>query len=76
MYAISKLRAGWQWCAAPELWSRRRTAGEAVPAMVLGLLAAGTEELLRGGELRLWMVPPMVVVLSLLRRRLPVSSWC
>ncbi|MEW2490575.1 histidine kinase [Streptomyces sp. NPDC048411] len=73
MYAISKLRAGWRWCAAPELWSRRRTAGEAVLAVVLGLLAAGTEELLRGGEVRLWVVPSMVVVLSLLRRRLPVS---
>lgn len=73
VYAISKLRAGWQWCAAPELWSRRRTAGEAVPAVVLGLLAAGTEELLRGGELRLWVVPSMVMVLSLLKRRLPVS---
>ncbi|MFB6778765.1 sensor histidine kinase [Streptomyces sp. NPDC056352] len=55
------------------MWSRRRTAGEAVLAVVLGLLAAGTEELLRGGELRLWVVPSMVVVLSLLRRRLPVS---
>ncbi|MEU6015452.1 histidine kinase [Streptomyces sp. NPDC047515] len=73
MYAISKLRAGWQWCAAPELWSRRRTAGEAVVAVVLGLLAAGTEELLRSGELRLWTVSALVVVLSLMRRRLPVA---
>ncbi|MFJ2130728.1 sensor histidine kinase [Streptomyces sp. NPDC088846] len=73
MYAISKLRAGWQWCAAPELWSRRRTAGEAVLAAVLGLLAAGTEELLRSGELRLWTVPAAVVVLSLMRRLLPVT---
>ncbi|MFE6680889.1 sensor histidine kinase [Streptomyces sp. NPDC057729] len=73
MYAISKLRAGWQWCAAPELWSRRRTAGEAVLAVVLGLLAAGTEELLRSGELRLWTVSALVVVLSLMRRRLPVT---
>ncbi|MER8083764.1 sensor histidine kinase [Streptomyces sp. NPDC058316] len=73
MYAISKLRAGWQWCAAPELWSRRRTAGEAVLAVVLGLLAAGTEELMRSGELRLWTVSVLVVVLSLMRRRLPVT---
>ncbi|MEV7953746.1 sensor histidine kinase [Streptomyces sp. NPDC087532] len=73
MYAISKLRAGWQWCAAPELWSRRRTAGEAVLAVVLGLLAAGTEELMRSGELRLWTVSALVVVLSLMRRRLPVT---
>ncbi|MFB7913644.1 sensor histidine kinase [Streptomyces sp. NPDC056061] len=73
MYAISRLRAGWRWWVAPELWSRRRTAGEAVLAAVLGLLAAGTEELLRGGQLRLWAVSAAVVVLSLMRRRLPVT---
>ncbi|MFH8472254.1 sensor histidine kinase [Streptomyces sp. NPDC018000] len=73
MYAISKLRAGWQWCAVPELWSRRRAAGEAVLAVMLGLLAAGVEELLRSGELRLWAVSVAVVVLSLMRRRLPVT---
>ncbi|MEU9763013.1 histidine kinase [Streptomyces sp. NPDC047987] len=73
MDAISKLRAGWRWWAAPELWSRRRTAGEVVLAVVLGLLAAGTQELLRSGELRLWTVSAAVVVLSLMRRRLPVT---
>ncbi len=71
--AISKLRAGWRWWAAPELWSRRRTAGEAVLAGVLGLLAAGTEELLRSGQPHLWAVSVAVVVLSLARRRLPVT---
>ncbi|MFF9075501.1 sensor histidine kinase [Streptomyces sp. NPDC014735] len=73
MYAISKLRAGWRWWAAPALWSRRRAAGEAVLAAVLGLLAAGTEELLSSGNLRLWTVSAAVVVLSLTRRRLPVT---
>ncbi|MFF9346714.1 sensor histidine kinase [Streptomyces sp. NPDC014734] len=73
MYVISRLRAGWRWWAAPELWSRRRTAGEAVLAAVLGLLAAGTEELQGSGQLRLWAVSAAVVVLSLMRRRLPVT---
>ncbi|MFI9626789.1 sensor histidine kinase [Streptomyces sp. NPDC052042] len=41
--------------------------------MVLGLLAAGTEELLGSGGPRLWAVSVAVVVLSLMRRRLPVT---
>lgn len=74
VYAISKLRSGWRWWAVPELWSRRRTAGETVLAVVLGLFAAGTEELLNSGSLRLWTVSAAVVVLSLMRRRLPVTA--
>jgi len=44
-----------------------------VLAGVLGLLAAGTEELLRSGAVRLWAVSVAVVVLSLMRRRLPAT---
>ncbi|MDT9690827.1 histidine kinase [Streptomyces sp. P9(2023)] len=55
------------------MWSRRRTAGELVLAVVLGLLAAGTEELLGGEGWRLAAVASAAAVLSLLRRRLPVA---
>ncbi|MFC4612205.1 sensor histidine kinase [Streptomyces maoxianensis] len=59
------------WLAAPELWSRRRTAGELVLALVLGLMAAGTEELTGSAGLRLLVVGAVTPLLSLLRRRLP-----
>ncbi|WP_137994573.1 sensor histidine kinase [Streptomyces vilmorinianum] len=55
------------------MWSRRRTAGEAVLAVVMALLAAGTEELLGGEGWWLAAVALAAAVLSLLRRRLPAS---
>ncbi|MER5883927.1 histidine kinase [Streptomyces sp. NPDC001941] len=71
MDASSKVRAAWQWLAAPELWSRRRLAGEPVLALVMAVLAAGIEELLNASGLRLLLVAVATVLLSLLRRRLP-----
>ncbi|MFG3496121.1 sensor histidine kinase [Streptomyces sp. NPDC047928] len=71
--AGARLRAGWRWLAAPELWPRRRTAGEAVLAVVMGLLAAGIEEVLGGSGLRTAGVGVAVAVLALLRRRLPAG---
>ncbi|MET7616272.1 histidine kinase [Streptomyces sp. NPDC005408] len=71
MDASSRIRAGWRWLAAPELWSRRRTAGELVLALVLGLMAAGTEELVGSEGLRLLVVGVSAALLSLLRRRMP-----
>ncbi|NUK24529.1 sensor histidine kinase [Streptomyces lunaelactis] len=65
------MRAGWTWLAAPELWPGRRTAGEVVLALVLGIMAAGSEELLGGEGPRLAVVGIAAVVLSLLRRRMP-----
>ncbi|MFF9013265.1 sensor histidine kinase [Streptomyces sp. NPDC014870] len=53
------------------MWSRRRTTGEVVLAVVMGLLAAGAEELLGGEGWRLAGVGLGAAVLSLLRRRLP-----
>ncbi|MFF9913489.1 sensor histidine kinase [Streptomyces sp. NPDC013457] len=77
MDATSRIRAGigagWGWFAAPEFWSRRRTAGELVLAVVIGLLAAGSEELLGGEGWQLAAVGLAAAVLSLLRRRLPVT---
>ncbi|MFD7321251.1 histidine kinase [Streptomyces sp. NPDC059875] len=53
------------------MWSRRRTAGEVVLAVVMALLAAGTEELLGGAGWELAGVGLASAVLSLLRRRIP-----
>ncbi|MFE5510294.1 MULTISPECIES: sensor histidine kinase [unclassified Streptomyces] len=67
------LAAGWAWFAVPGQWSGRRTTGEVALAVVVGLLAAGTEELLGGEGWRLAAVAAGAAVLSLLRRRLPAS---
>ncbi|ALO09635.1 histidine kinase [Streptomyces venezuelae] len=65
--------AWWGWFVVPGQWSRRRTAGEISLAVVLALLAAGSEELLGGEGRRLVVVAVGAAVLSLLRRRLPAS---
>ncbi|MFE6127140.1 sensor histidine kinase [Streptomyces sp. NPDC056437] len=57
--------------AAPELWSPRRTAGEVVLGLVLGVMAAGTEELMGSEGARLLAVGAAATLLSLLRRRMP-----
>ncbi|MET9671726.1 histidine kinase [Streptomyces sp. NPDC006482] len=63
----------WRWFAVPGHWSRRRTTGEIALAVVVALLAAGTEELLGGEGWRLAGVAAGAAVLSLLRRRLPAG---
>ncbi|WP_019887901.1 sensor histidine kinase [Streptomyces purpureus] len=73
MDVSSKIRAAWQWLAAPELWSRRQTAGEAVLAVLIGLLAAGIEDISGGEGWRPAAVALAAAVLSLLRRRLPAT---
>ncbi|MER7760483.1 histidine kinase [Streptomyces sp. NPDC097619] len=60
-----------RWLAGPDPWPRRRIAGEAVLAVVLGLLAAGIEDLLREPDWQVALSGAAVAVLSLLRRRLP-----
>ncbi|MFD7439940.1 sensor histidine kinase [Streptomyces sp. NPDC059909] len=67
------MRAGRQWLAAPELWSRRRLAGEVVLALVLGLMSAGLAELLGASGPAVAAEGAATAVLSLMRRRLPVS---
>ncbi|WP_406862044.1 histidine kinase [Streptomyces sp. HUAS MG47] len=77
MEASTKIRGGaadaWRWLAGPERWTRRRTAGEAVLALLMAVLAAGTEELL--GRDGWWpaAVAASATVLSLLRRRFPAT---
>ncbi|HET6859187.1 MAG TPA: histidine kinase [Streptomyces sp.] len=73
MDVSSKFRTGRQWLAGPEPWPARRIAGEAVLALVLALLSAGTQELMGStGQVQLGTALA-VAALSLLRRRLPVS---
>ncbi|MFC7793061.1 sensor histidine kinase [Streptomyces cinereoruber] len=67
------LAAGWARFAVPGQWSGRRTTGEVALAVVVGLLGAGTEELLGGEGWRPAGVAVAAAVLSLLRRRLPAS---
>ncbi|HEY9369350.1 histidine kinase dimerization/phosphoacceptor domain-containing protein, partial [Streptomyces sp.] len=77
MEVSSKIRGGasaaWRWLAGPEPWTRRRTAGEAVLALLMAVLAAGTEEILGGDGWRPAAVAASATVLSLLRRRFPAS---
>ncbi|TLQ48313.1 sensor histidine kinase [Streptomyces marianii] len=64
------MRAGGRWLAPPELWSRRRLAGEATVALLLALLAVGLGQALGAS------VPAEAVAiagLSLMRRRLPAT---
>ncbi|MFI6419338.1 sensor histidine kinase [Streptomyces sp. NPDC050842] len=68
-----RVAAWWGWFAVPGHWSRRRTAGEISLAVVVALLAAGSEELLGGEGWRLAGVAAGAAVLSLLRRRLPAG---
>ncbi|MFF0435003.1 sensor histidine kinase [Streptomyces sp. NPDC004327] len=65
--------AAWHWFVVPGHWSRRRTAGELVLAVVMALLAAGTQEMLGGEGWKTAAVAVASAVLSLVRRRLPAS---
>ncbi|WP_435852890.1 sensor histidine kinase [Streptomyces vietnamensis] len=65
--------AGWNWFVMPGRWSRQRITGEVALAVVVALLAAGTEELLGGEGWRLAAVAMGAAVLSLTRRRLPAG---
>ncbi|MCX4512032.1 histidine kinase [Streptomyces sp. NBC_01619] len=67
------VRAGWQWVAAPELWSRRRLAGESVVALVLGLMGAALGQLLAAPGPLVLGEAVTIAVLSLMRRRLPAT---
>ncbi|MFI8941656.1 histidine kinase [Streptomyces syringium] len=55
----------------PGQWPRRRLVGESALALVLGLLAAGLEDLSGAGWPRTAVVAAVVAALSLLRRALP-----
>ncbi|MFB7447937.1 sensor histidine kinase [Streptomyces sp. NPDC056194] len=69
----ARAAAGWNWFVMPGRWSRQRITGEVALAVVLALLAAGTEELLGGEGRQLAAVAVGAAVLSLARRRLPAG---
>ncbi|NBM21212.1 sensor histidine kinase, partial [Streptomyces sp. GC420] len=75
MDAIRVSREAWrrsrEVLARPALWSPRRIAGEAVPALVPTVLAAGIEQLSGASAPRLVLVVSAVAALSLLRGALP-----
>ncbi|MFD7610003.1 sensor histidine kinase [Streptomyces sp. NPDC059828] len=68
------MAVGWRWFAQPGQWSRRRIAGEAVLAFTLGLLVVCLGDLVGQSAGEVYGGGGAAVVLSLLRRRLPVSG--
>ncbi|MFD6979849.1 sensor histidine kinase [Streptomyces sp. NPDC059956] len=74
MDVTARVRAGWDWVKGPEPWTRRMLVGDLVLAGVLVLLGLGVEELDKGSAARMVASAVSVVVLTLLRRRLPVFT--
>ncbi|MFE4633049.1 sensor histidine kinase [Streptomyces sp. NPDC056773] len=68
------MRAGWDWVKGPEPWTRRMLAGDLALAGVLVLLGLGVEELDKGSGARMLASAASVLLLTLLRRRLPVFT--
>ncbi|MFE2146929.1 sensor histidine kinase [Streptomyces sp. NPDC059456] len=68
------MRAGWDWLKGPEPWTRRALAGDLVLAAVLALVGLGVEELDNGSVQRMAGSVVAVVLLTLLRRRLPATT--
>ncbi|WP_449483089.1 sensor histidine kinase [Streptomyces avidinii] len=74
MDVTARTRAGRDWLKGPEPWTRRTLAGDLALAAVLALLGLGVEELDKGSAVRMAASAVAVVVLTLLRRRLPVLT--
>ncbi|MFI5616073.1 sensor histidine kinase [Streptomyces sp. NPDC051567] len=72
--ATAKTRAGLEWLKGPEPWTRRRLAGDLTLCGVLAVLGLGVEELTDGSVRRMVAGTVVVVVLTLLRRRLPALT--
>ncbi|MEU9372422.1 histidine kinase [Streptomyces sp. NPDC048255] len=68
------MRAGRDWLMGPEPWTRRTLAGDLLIALVLALLGLGVEELDNGSGQRMAAGAVAVLVLTLLRRRLPATT--
>ncbi|MFJ7208449.1 sensor histidine kinase [Streptomyces sp. NPDC098789] len=68
------MRAGLDWLRGPEPWTARMVAGDLVFAAVLVMVGLGVEELDHGSPLRMLGSAVAVLLLTLLRRRLPVTT--
>ncbi|MFE3553470.1 sensor histidine kinase [Streptomyces sp. NPDC059193] len=67
-------RAGWDWLKGPEPWTRRMRVGDLAIAAMPALLGLGVEELDNGSGWRMTASAGAVVLLTLLRRRLPAAT--
>ncbi|MGW0753781.1 sensor histidine kinase [Streptomyces sp. NPDC002587] len=67
-------RAGWDWLKGPEPWTGRMLAGDLALAGILALLGLGVEELDKGSGRRMLASVVVVLVLTLLRRRIPSTT--
>ncbi|MFD3696780.1 sensor histidine kinase [Streptomyces sp. NPDC058646] len=67
------MRAGRDWLRGPEPWTRRMLAGDLLLVAVLALLGLGVEELDNASGPRMAAGAVAVLVLTLLRRRLPAT---
>ncbi|MCX5012910.1 sensor histidine kinase [Streptomyces sp. NBC_00555] len=74
MDAKAMTRAGWDWLRGPEPWTRRMLVGDLAIAGVLALLGLGVDELDNGSGRRMLASALVVIVLTLLRRRLPAAT--
>ncbi|WP_314243072.1 sensor histidine kinase [Streptomyces kutzneri] len=74
MDAKAKTRAGWNWLRGPEPWTRRMLAGDLALGGVLAILGLGVEEISHASGPRMLGGVVAVMVLTLLRRRLPGTT--
>ncbi|MFA7761478.1 sensor histidine kinase [Streptomyces sp. NPDC048723] len=74
MDAKAKTRAGWDWLKGPEPWTRRMLAGDLALGGVLAILGLGVEEVSHASGPRMLGGVVAVMVLTLLRRRLPGTT--
>ncbi len=72
--AKAKTRAGWNWLRGPEPWTRRMLAGDLALGGVLAILGLGVEEISHASGPRMLGGVVAVMVLTLLRRRLPGTT--
>ncbi|WP_404958607.1 sensor histidine kinase [Streptomyces sp. 147326] len=74
MDVTAKTRAGWDWLRGPQPWTRRMLAADLAVGGVLAILGLGVDELSDGSGLRMLVGSVVVVVLTLMRRRLPGTA--